>query len=220
MNIRVGLKGLRVAQIKKDESKITSSTGESIIEYGDIVPLKDVQNVDLTARTQSTDVDADDVTETLAKCSGYDGKVQRTMFTPEEQALLLGETVTDDGVIVSSENDEAPEFATGFTCRVYGGKVLAMWVLRTKYSMGDFSAETSGTDKLNTQSDTLSFKSMARKSDGMWRIYKMFDSEDEAEKFLTLDTLQKIYEKKTAEDTSAEDKTAETEAVNTETQSE
>ena len=161
MNIRVGLKGFRVAELKKDESKIMSTDGTAKVEYGNIVPLKDVQNIDLTIRTQSADVDADDVTETLSKASGYDGKVQRTMFTPEEQAMLLGETILEDGTVCSSEDDEAPEFAVGFMCKVYGGKVLAMWVLRSKFNLGDLSAETAGTDKLNPQSDSLSFKSSA-----------------------------------------------------------
>ena len=204
MNIRVGLKGFRVAELKKDESKIMSTDGTAKVEYGNIVPLKDVQNIDLTIRTQSADVDADDVTETLSKASGYDGKVQRTMFTPEEQAMLLGETILEDGTVCSSEDDEAPEFAVGFMCKVYGGKVLAMWVLRSKFNLGDLSAETAGTDKLNPQSDSLSFKSSARKADGFWRVYAMFNSEEEAEAFLTLEKLQKIYTK-TMADTSTEE---------------
>ena len=118
------------------------------------------------------------------------------MFSPVEQALLLGETVLDDGTVVSSEADEAPEFATGFTCRMHGGKVLAVWVLRTKYSTSDFSAESAGTDKLNPQSDTISFKSLARNADGTWRIHRECDSEAEAVKFLTLENLQKLYVKK------------------------
>lgn len=196
MKIRTGLKNFCVAKIKTDNSATMSETGTAAVEYEEIQKLLNVQNIDLTPRSQSADVDSDDMTETLTKCSGYDGKVQRTMFTPTEQAMLLGETVLDDGTVVSSETDEAPEFATGFTCRVHGGKVLAIWVLRTKYSTSDFSAESAGTDKLNPQSDTISFKSLARNADGTWRIYKECDSEADAVKFLTLETLQKIYEKK------------------------
>lgn len=195
MKIREGLNGLRVAMLTKDENTLMSAEGKATVTYSEAKHLKDVQNLDLTLRSQSTDVDADDVTETLTKCSGYDGKVQRTMFTPQEQAMLLGETVLEDGTVASSEDDEAPEFATGFRCKLKGGGYLAMWVLRCKYSLGDLSAETAGTDKLNPKSDTLSFKSMARKADGMWRIYKECADETEAEAFLSVENINKIYKK-------------------------
>lgn len=198
MNIRDGLDGLRVAKLNKDENATITDNSVAVVEYDAIKHLKSVQNINLTARKQTADVDADDVTETLAKCSGYDGTVQRTMFTPEEQAFLLGETVLENGAVVSSDNDEPPEVAVGFRCRVNGGKYYAVWVFRCKFSTGDFAAETAGTDKLNPQSDTLSFKSMSRNADGMWRTYGLFDNAEKADEFLSLETLQKIYKKTTS----------------------
>ncbi len=165
MKIRIGLNSYKVAQLMKDISAEAAEDGTAAVKYKEIVSMPDVQNIDLTARSQSADVDADDISTTLSKCSGYDGKVQRTAFTPIDQAMLLGETILEDGTVVSSPKDEAPEFATGFICPVHGGSFLAMWVLRCKYATPDFSAETAGTEKLNPQSDTISFKSSSRASD-------------------------------------------------------
>ena len=119
------------------------------------------------------------------------------MFSPAEQAMLLDETLTEDGIYVSTEKDDPAEFATGFMTPLNDGKILAVWLLRTKYSTSDFSAETAGTEKLNPQSDTMSFKSMARRADGVWRIYGVFDTEKEADAFLTVEKINKIYAKGT-----------------------
>ena len=186
MQIRTGLKGLRIAKINSDKSAAMTG-GEPKVEYDEVKHLLNVQNIDLTAKTQTTDVDSDDCTDVLSKCTGYDGKAQRTMFSPAEQAMLLDETLTEDGIYVS----------TGFMTPLNDGKTLAVWLLRTKYSTSDFSAETAGTEKLNPQSDTMSFKSMARRADGVWRIYGVFDTEKEADAFLTVEKINKIYAKGT-----------------------
>lgn len=201
--IRTGLKGLRVAPLIDDLSASMSEDGIAKVTYGEIVKLKDVQNVDLTMRTQTAEVDADDESDTLMQCTGCDGKTQRTMFSPKELAVLLDETILEDGSVVSSSDDEPGEFATGFYCKINGGTYLAMWLFRTKYSTGDMSAETAGNEKLNPQSDTLSFKSMKRKSDGMWRIYKEVDTEEEALAFLTSEKLNQIYKKEKKDETSS-----------------
>lgn len=196
MQIRTGLKGLRIAKIISDKSAAMTG-GEPKVEYDEVKHLLNVQNIDLTAKTQTTDVDSDDCTDVLSKCTGYDGKAQRTMFSPAEQAMLLDETLTEDGIYVSTEKDDPAEFATGFMTPLNDGKILAVWLLRTKYSTSDFSAETAGTEKLNPQSDTMSFKSMARRADGVWRIYGVFDTEKEADAFLTVEKINKIYAKET-----------------------
>lgn len=199
--IRTGVKGLRVAPLIDDISASMSEDGAAKVTYGDIKKLPDLQNIDLTVRTQTAEVDADDESDTLSKCTGCDGKVQRTMFSPQELAMLLEETVLEDGSVVSSANDEPGEFATGFYCRINGGTYLAMWLLRTKYSPTDMSAETAGNEKLNPQSDTISFKSMPRKADNMWRIWKEVDSEEEAIAYLSKERLEKVYEKTKKEET-------------------
>lgn len=202
VKIRTGLHGLRIAKLEEDIVPSMTADGEaSAPKYGEIIKLPNVQNFDLTARTQSQDIDSDDATDIISKCSGYDGKAQRTMFTPSEQSMVLGETMLADGTVVSHSDDEPPEFAIGFVCPMAGGEYFAAWILRAKFSLGDLTAETAGTNKLNPQSDTLSFTSMERKCDKAFRLYGTFSDEKEALSFLTLDRLQKLYEKKTESET-------------------
>ena len=191
MQIRIGLKGFRIAELTKDESATTSESGTASVAYEEIKVLPDVQNINLTARVQSQNVDADDVTTVLNMCTGYDGTVQRTFFTPEEQAELLGEK-TVDGIVMSTDNDVAPEFAVGFQTQLSDGKILAMWLLRAKFSVSDFTGETKGSETLNPQSDTVSFKSLTRAADNAWRFYKVVDDEADLATFFSDTTLQKL----------------------------
>ncbi|MGN0106927.1 MAG: hypothetical protein ACI4A5_04420, partial [Hominilimicola sp.] len=126
--IRVGLRGFRVAELTEDLSTSMTEDGVAKVTYGKIKKLKDIQNVDLTMRTQTADIDADDETDTIYQCTGCDGKVQRTMFTPEELAMLLDETILEDGSVVSSSEDEPGEFATGYYTPIRGGGFLVQWL--------------------------------------------------------------------------------------------
>ena len=62
MQIRTGLKGLRIAKIISDKSAAMTG-GEPKVEYDEVKHLLNVQNIDLTAKTQTTDVDSDDCTD-------------------------------------------------------------------------------------------------------------------------------------------------------------
>ncbi len=198
MKIKIGLNSLVVAKLTEDVSAALSEEGTASVTYDEIVPLPNVQNIDFSPKTQTADVDADDVTTTLIQCSGADGNIQRTMFTPEEEAMLLDKTVLEDGTIVSTGDDNPAYFAIGFRQPIYGGGLLCMWILRAKFTEGDFAAETKGTEKLNPQSDKLSFKSATRMCDNAWRVAKVVQSEEEIGDFFTIETLQKLYKKTSA----------------------
>lgn len=192
MKIKIGLRGLRVAKLKDDISATLAEDGKAAVDYEAMKVLSNVQNINLTARKQSVEVDSDDQTDTLMQCSGYDGTIQRTMFTPEEQAMLLGEKKLDDGTVVSSSDDNAPEFAVGFMCQLNEGGYLACWLLRAKFSSGDITAESAGDNKLNPQPDVISVKSSYRAADHAWRFYKIVKSEAEAAEFLKVDTIKRL----------------------------
>ena len=192
MKIKIGLRGLRVAKLKQDLSATLAEDGKAAVDYEAVQVLPNVQNVNLTARKQSVEVDSDDQTDTLMQTSGYDGTIQRTMFTPEEQAMLLGEKTLENGTVVSSSDDEAPEFAVGFMCQLNTGGFYTCWILRAKFSSGDITAESAGDNKLNPQSDVISVKSSYRAADHAWRFYKIVETETEAAAFLTVDTIKQL----------------------------
>lgn len=191
MEIRIGLKGLRIAKLTKDMDAIMSPTGKPEVAYEKVISLLDTQKINYTPKIQDASVNADDKTTPITKCTGAEGSIDRTMIAPEEAAMLLNHKVID-GMIVSGEKDEPAEFATGFQCEIYGGKILCQWLLRTKYSEGNFEGESGSDDALNTKSDSISFKALTRKCDKAWRFHEIVDTEEEAAGFFTLDRLQKM----------------------------
>lgn len=211
MNIKIGLRGLRVTKLKKDLSATLAEDGKAAVDYEAVHVLPNVQNINLTARKQSAEVDSDDKTYTLMQCSGYDGTIQRTMFTPTEEAMLLGEQTLEDGTVISSADDEAPEFAVGFMCQLNEGGYYACWLLRAKFSSGDITAESAGDNKLNPQPDVISVKTSYRAADHAWRFGKIVKTEAEAAEFLKVDTIKQLApEKKSNDDTASDTDSTET----------
>ena len=197
--IRVGVKQAVVMPLLKDQNELETESGKPEVQYGAPVILPRLQKVELTPRMQSVDVDADDWTDTLDLCSGYDGTVTRDSFTPDDLALLLREKKIDD-INVSTYHDEPGEFAFAFKAQLAGIKsnnpdkpmYSYVMVLKTKFSQGSYSAESKGNNKLTPQPDALSFKSSNRNADGAWRFHAYSDDPDFGKKFFTQETAQKL----------------------------
>lgn len=193
--IRVGLKNAVIAQLTNDQSSTETGTGKASVTYGEIQALPRVQQMDLTATTQSVNVDADDWTDVIDQCSGYTGTITRDCFTPDEMRIIMGEKAID-GINVSTSNDAAPYFALGFKSLLKGvnanGKYLYMWVLKTKFSQSNMTAQSMGNETLTPQPDAITFKSVNRASDNAWRMYTLSDSPDMDATFFSQETLQKL----------------------------
>lgn len=193
--IRVGLKNAVIAPLTKDVDSIESKSGNPEITYGSIIKLPDVQSLELTASVQSTNVDQDDSTDFIEQCTGYSGSITRSSFSPDELAIILAEKKMNN-ITVSTSNDEAPYFALGFQSKLQGsgsdGNILCMWVLKTKFSQSNFSAQSRGTESLTPQPDSISFKSTNRKADGAWRFYTRTNNAEEIKNFFTQETLQML----------------------------
>ena len=196
MMVRVGLKHAVIAPLIKDLSAIESTSGNAEVVYGAVQALPNVQQIDQTATVQSVNVDADDATEEIGQCTGYNGSIARTSFSPEELALILGEKKID-GLNVSTSVDEAPYFALGYKSKMKGSSAgastyLYMWILKTKFSQSNLTAQSSGSETLTPQPDTINFKSTNRKADDAWRIYTRSDDPNMDKTFFNQETLQKL----------------------------
>ena len=193
--IRIGCKNAVWIPLKKDLSAVESESGKAEASYDAPVALPNVQSIELTVQTQSTDVDSDDSTETLERASGYSGTITRNMLSQAEAKLLLGEKAID-GINVSASTDESPYGALGFMTRLAGkgsdGKYTYILVLKAKFGQGDFSASSSGDSKIEAQPDKLSFKSTNRHADDAWRFWTVSDSANYADTFFTAATCQKL----------------------------
>lgn len=192
MEIRIGLKNLRIAELTKDESAEMSNDGMPHVAYGTINRLANVQKINYKPSVQTQSISADDVSEDITQCTGAEGSMDRTLITPEESALLLNKKVFEDGIAVAGRDDEPREFATGFQCKIKGGKTLYIWLLRTKYSETDFTAETAEEGSIKAQADTISFKSFNRKCDDGWMYNGISDDPEFAKTFFSQATLQRM----------------------------
>lgn len=195
MAVRVGLKNAVIAQLTKDLSAVETESGTAEVTYGQIISLPRAQQIDLTASTQSVNVDADDWTDVIDQCSGYSGTITRDNFSPEEMQIILGEKKVN-GYNISTASDEAPYFALGFKSELKGinsdGKYLYMWVLKTKFAQSNMTLQSKGNESLTPQADAITFKSSNRACDGGWRIYTRSNDANMDSKFFSAETLQTL----------------------------
>ena len=190
--IRLGLKKAVWFPLIKDLSKEESESGVPELVYGQPLYLPKVQSLDYKPSVQEVDIDADDNSdESIIICTGAEGSVQRKQFAPSEQIILLGEK-TIDGINVSTGNDIAPYGALGFKAQLSDGSYLYQFILKTKFGLSDFKAETKGKEKLTPQPDTMTFKSNTRSSDNAWRFYVVSSDPNFDDTFFTVTTLQKL----------------------------
>lgn len=193
--IRTSCKKAVAALLKIDKSEMETESRTPEVLYSDIIPLPNVQNVDLTMSVQNANVDSDDATDVIEVCNGCSGTVTRDSFTPDECAILLGEHKIN-GINVSKGEDEASYCAFGFQSMLKGknadGRHLCMWILKTKFALNNMTAQSMGNESLTPQADSLSFKSTNRSCDGAWRFYILTNKQDEINKFFTKDTLNTI----------------------------
>ena len=193
--IRVGCKKAVVAPLLRDKSEFETESRSPEVLYGDIMSLPNVQNIDFTMSVQSSNVDSDDSTDIINVCCGCSGTITRNSFTPDEQAVLLGETKVN-GINRSKGTDEAPYFALGHQSVLKGensdGKHLCQWILKTKFALNNMTAQSMGNESLTPQADALTFKSSCRECDGDWRAYILTNNKEEIEKFFTKETLETL----------------------------
>lgn len=194
--IRTGCKNVVVAELTQDLNAFSSSDGIAKITYNAPIPLPRVQEIGLTPNESSVNVDADDSTDILDYCTGYNGTIRRDMLSPEEARILLGEKQIN-GMNISTAGDERKYFALGFMTKIQGlnsGKnsYTYFWILKTKFSYSEMTATSAGTNNLTPQADTLSFNSIHRDCDNSWRLYTVSNEANFAKTFFTQTTLQTL----------------------------
>lgn len=194
--IKVGCKNAVVAELTQDVNAIVSSDGTAKVTYSAPIVLTRVQEISLTPNVQSVDVDADDWTDVISRCVGYNGTIRRDFLSPEEARILLGEKQVN-GINVATADDEQKYFAFGFMAKIKGVDSTAnsysyFWILKTKFTPSDMTATSAGTNNLTPQADTLSFNSTNRECDGAWRFYAQSDTANFGSTFFSQTTLQTL----------------------------
>ena len=194
--VKVGCKNAVVAELTQDLNAISSSDGKAKVTYSAPILLPRVQEIGLTPNVQSVDVDADDWTDVISRCAGYNGTIRRDMLSPEEARVLLGEKQVND-MNVATADDEQKYFALGFMAKIKGvnsdkNSYSYFWILKTKFAQSEMTATSAGTNNLTPQADTLSFNSTNRECDNAWRFYAVSNEANFAKTFFTQTTLQTL----------------------------
>lgn len=156
----LGLKDLYYAVCTETEGAET---------YGAPKKLAEVMNADLSVKTATADLYADDaLSESAKEFTNGTLKLGIKDLTPEIIAEVLGQMVDKNKVVWAGGNDEPPFLAIGFRAAKTGGKYRYIWLLKCKFEVPGEKYETKGESiKFNTPEITATF--YKRKKDGKWK---------------------------------------------------
>jgi len=185
MAVKIGLKKAYYAKMTNDV--------EGSVTYDVPVPLVLAQQVQVNPRVNRVQVPGDDIiAEDITQCLGADLTIQRTQFTLDEEAILLGRPKDADGGVYGGTFDNPPYIAFGYMRTFNDGSGLYVWVLKTRFTPSSSTADTKQPDNINPQYDAMSASSITRKADGAWIYSKKSNDPNFASTFFTKATLEKL----------------------------
>ena len=164
---QIGLKNFHYAICTNDNDSVTS--------YGIPKKVVGINSIDINPTVQRSTMYGDDVPlATTSNVSEITVRIAAGVLTIEDEASLLGHTITD-GVMVYKSDDKAPYVAIMYESDTHDGKVRF-----DKYYKGKFS-ETQKT--INTRGESVEYQLpeiegsfVARESDRKLMIAAVSDS--------------------------------------------
>ena len=121
---------------------------------------------------------ADDaIAETISEFVSGTLTVGGDDLTPENQALVLGQTIGEDKILYSGSNDSPPYMAVGFRAKKSGGKFLYVWLLKAKFKPKSETYATKGTS-ITFQTPSLEAAFITRNLDRNWKAQFTGDETD------------------------------------------
>lgn len=156
----LGLKDLFYAVCKETDGVESYETPKKLAE---------AMSADLSVKTTSADLYADDaLSESAKEFTNGTLKLGIKDLTPETLAEVLGQMVDQNKVVWAGGDDEPPFLAIGFRAAKTGGKYRYIWLLKCKFEVPGEKYETKGESiKFNTPEITATF--YKRKKDGKWK---------------------------------------------------
>lgn len=185
MAVKIGLEKAYYAILRNDV--------EGSVTYDVPVPLKKVQQVQVTPRVNRAQVPADNIIdEDITQCLGADLTIQRKEFTLDEEAILLGRPKDSDGGVYGGTFDNPPYVAFGYVRTFNDGTGLYVWILKTRFAPSSSTADTKPVDSVTPQYDSMSASSITRAADGAWIYSRKSSDPNFASTFFTKATLEKL----------------------------
>ena len=155
--------------------------------YGTGMTVGKAIQISLTPNMNEASLYGDDgLAEYAKEFADMDVSLNTTNLPEKARGMIFGETINEEGkTITSTTTDEAPYVGFGFVSgEMVNGKYryVMIWIPKVKFSASGETYDTKG-DSITWGTHTIEGKGTADNS-GVWREYKLFDTEAEAIKAL------------------------------------
>ncbi len=153
----------------KDLYYAVCTEADGLETYGAPKKLAEAINADLSVKTATADLYADDaLSESVKEFVSGTLKLGIKDLSIETIAEVLGQMVDQNNVVWAGGDDEPPFLAIGFRAAKTGGRYKYVWLLKCKFEVPGEKYETKGESiKFNTPEITATF--YKRKKDGKWK---------------------------------------------------
>lgn len=158
----VGLRDFYVALV-------TENTASSYVT-GTPYKLARAIKAKISDKRSTEDLESDDGTEeTLDAYEGTEVEIEVNSLAPQDLAFLFGHKF-ENGYLIKSRDDKAPDVALGYRERKLNGKYEFVWLYVGKFAEGrDENRETKGR-KPTAQTETIKGKFHEREIDGFYDV--------------------------------------------------
>lgn len=158
----IGLKNLVV-------SELISDSGETgLVTYEASKKIAGAISANINPNSSNETLFADDGPFDTASTMGQISlELNVADLSLEDQAFLLGHTLTPEGILIRKGADTPPWVAVGFKSLKSNGKYRYTWLAKGKFSLPEQNNETKG-DSVNFQTPTISGSFVKREADDEW----------------------------------------------------
>lgn len=181
-------------------AKLTQNTQTA---YATETPVKLARaiNAKISDKWSSEKVYSDDGTEeTITSYEGTEVEIEIATLAPQDRALIFGQ-LYENGFLVKSKDDLAPELALGYRTKRRNGKYEFVWLYCGKFGQGVDDEHETQAEKVTGKSNTIKGDFYDRQKDGLYQIVvdesNLLDEHADAKAAIT-DWFNKVQEKEQA----------------------
>lgn len=151
-------------------------TDEALETYGPVKRLPGAIQATITPTINSATLYADDIAYDTTSSMGDVAVALSTAEVPtEDQSVLLGHEIDDNGGLDKKSTDIGPYVAIGYRRRMANKKFRYVWLYKGRFTLGTEEANTK-TDTPSYQTPTLNATFIARQTDERWQ-YSVTDGD-------------------------------------------
>jgi phi13 family phage major tail protein len=201
IRVTIGVEAAHFAPLLNDPNNVNPRDTSALPpEYGEIVPLPGLRQVNVTRNDQQVTVYADNRAVIVATSKGEKSvNTEKTSFTEDERVLLFGLERNQEGVVIEGANSLPRTGAFGFKRRFKTETGIAyefVWHLKGSFAMQSENASTQETT-LSPQYQQANGTFLTRSCDKQMTIQKTASDPAEIEMlnetWFDLERLNRIY---------------------------